>query len=57
VLRQLRRRFGDLRPDAAALIDDLPLVRLEALAEDLLDFADAADLDAWLGRETGGEAD
>lgn len=57
VLRQLRRRFGDLRPDAAALIDDLPLARLEALAEDLLDFADAADLDAWLERETPGAAD
>jgi predicted transposase YdaD len=57
VLRLLRRRFGERQPVTAALIDDLPLARLEALAEDLLDFADAADLDAWLGRETGGEAD
>jgi predicted transposase YdaD len=57
VLRLLRRRFGEPQPAAAALIDDLPLARLEALAEELLDFADAADLDAWLGRETGGEAD
>jgi predicted transposase YdaD len=57
VLRQLRRRFGDLRPAAAALFEDLPLARLEALAEDLLDFADAADLDAWLKRESAGAAD
>jgi len=57
VLRLLRRRFGEPRPDAAALIDALPLARLEALAEDLLDFADAADLDAWLGREPPRAAD
>ena len=47
-LRQLRRRCGDLRPEQEASIRNLPLERLEALAEALLDFQGPADLAAWL---------
>ena len=47
--RQLRRRCGDLTPEQVARVRALPLERLEALAEALLDFQGAADLDTWLG--------
>jgi len=48
-LRQLRRRCGDLTPDQVARVRALPLERLEELAEALLAFQGAADLDTWLG--------
>ncbi len=47
-LRQLRRRCGALTALQEARIRELPLPELEALAEALLDFQGAADLEAWL---------
>ena len=47
-LRQLRRRCGGLTPSQEARIGALPLPQLEALAEALLDFQGADDLEAWL---------
>jgi predicted transposase YdaD len=47
-LRQLRRRCGGLTPSQEARIRALPLPQLEALAEALLDFKGADDLEAWL---------
>ena len=47
-LRQLVRRCGPLSAQQESLIRSLPLQRLEALAEALLDFEGMADLDAWL---------
>ncbi|MFM9101512.1 MAG: DUF4351 domain-containing protein, partial [Cyanobium sp.] len=47
-LRQLRRRCGGLTPSQEDRIRALPLPRLEALAEALLDFQGADDLEAWL---------
>jgi len=47
-LRQLRRRCGGLTPSQEARIRALPLPQLEALAEALLDFQGADDLEAWL---------
>jgi predicted transposase YdaD len=47
-LRQLGRRCGPLSAEQERLIRSLPLERLEALAEALLDFEDMADLNAWL---------
>ncbi len=47
-LRQLIRRCGPLSAQQESLIRSLPLQRLEALAEALLDFEGMADLDAWL---------
>jgi predicted transposase YdaD len=47
-LRQLRRRCGGLTPSQEALMRALPLPQLEALAEALLDFKGADDLEAWL---------
>ena len=48
-LRLLQRRCGPLAPDQLARIGALPLERLEQLAEALLDFQGAGDLEAWLG--------
>jgi predicted transposase YdaD len=47
-MRLLQRRCGGLTPSQEARIRALPLPQLEALAEALLDFQDAADLEAWL---------
>ena len=47
-LRQLARRCGPLSAEQESLIRSLPLERLEALAEALLDFEGMADLKAWL---------
>ena len=47
-LRQLLRRCGALTAKQEARIRALPLPELEALAEALLDFQGADDLNAWL---------
>ncbi|MFM7514793.1 MAG: DUF4351 domain-containing protein [Cyanobium sp.] len=47
-LRQLRRRCGGLTPSQEARVRALALPQLEALAEALLDFQGADDLEAWL---------
>jgi predicted transposase YdaD len=52
-LRQLNRRCGPLSEATTARIQALPLERLEALADALLDFRDGADLDAWLAQHAG----
>jgi predicted transposase YdaD len=47
-LRLLRRRCGQLSAEQEVLIRALALPRLEALADALLDFQGADDLNAWL---------
>ncbi|MFM7548310.1 MAG: DUF4351 domain-containing protein, partial [Cyanobacteriota bacterium] len=47
-LRLLQRRCGALTPSQQARIRALPLPQLEALAEALLDFQGADDLETWL---------
>jgi len=47
-LRLLSRRCGPLSAEQESVIRSLPLERLEALAESLLDFEGMADLHAWL---------
>ena len=47
-LRLLGRRCGPLSAEQESRIRSLPLERLEALAEALLDFEGMADLNAWL---------
>ena len=49
VLKQLTRKLGNLSPELTAKVSNLSLERLEALAEDLLDFTRVADLESWLG--------
>jgi len=52
-LRQLNRRCGPLSDATTAEIQALPLERLEALAEALLDFGGPADLAVWLEEHKG----
>jgi len=52
-LRLLARRCGPLSEATAARIQTLPLERLEALADALLDFQGADDLAAWLAEQAG----
>jgi predicted transposase YdaD len=51
-LRLLSRRCGPLSGEQDSVIRSLPLERLEALAEALLDFEGMADLNAWLAANT-----
>jgi hypothetical protein len=51
-LRQLSRRCGPLTAEQENVIRSLPLERMEALAEALLDFEGMADLNAWLAVNT-----
>ncbi len=48
VLRQLRKRIGNIRPEDESRITNLSVEQLEALGEALLDFASSEDLTAWL---------
>ena len=48
LLRQLRKRLGDLDPAAAEQIKGLSADRLEQLGEALFDFTSLADLVEWL---------
>jgi len=49
IMRLLQRRIGPVPPALQTRIAALPIEQLEALGEALLDFADLADLDSWLG--------
>ena len=51
-LRQLNRRCGPLTGATTAQIQALPLEKLEALADSLLDFTGPADLAAWMAANT-----
>jgi predicted transposase YdaD len=52
-LRLLNRRCGPLSEPTTARIQALPLEKLEALSEALLDFSGPADLAAWLAEHSG----
>ncbi|MBK5969584.1 DUF4351 domain-containing protein [Thiorhodovibrio litoralis] len=51
IRRLLARRLGRLSAAQHKRLEALTLAQLEALGEALLDFTDAADLDAWLDEE------
>jgi Domain of unknown function (DUF4351) len=48
VIRQLTRKLGNLSPEFVAQVNGLSIDRVEALAEDLLDFTSVGDLERWL---------
>jgi predicted transposase/invertase (TIGR01784 family) len=50
ILRQLKRRVGNVSTDLEARIKALPLAQLEDLGEELLDFSQMGDLVTWLDR-------
>ena len=47
IVRILNKRIGNIAPEVQVQIKALPLARLEALGEALLDFTNAGDLDRW----------
>ena len=51
-LRQPNRRCGPLSETTTAQIQALPVDKLEALADALLDFQSPADLASWLAGNT-----
>jgi hypothetical protein len=53
-IRQLSSRFGSLDESSRELLSSLTLQQLEPLAEDLLDFTEPADLQAWFDAHPAG---
>lgn len=50
VMRQLKRKVGELNPEVEAKVRELPDSQLEALSEALLDFTSINDLIYWFDR-------
>lgn len=50
VMRQLKRKVGELNPEIEAQARELPESQLEALSEALLDFTSVNDLVHWFDR-------
>ena len=48
VMRQIKKRFGEVPADAIATLESLLLSDLESLTEDIFDFNSLEDLSAWL---------
>ena len=48
VTRQLNHQIGTLTPELQQRVEQLRLTQIEDLAEELLDFSEVADLEAWL---------
>jgi len=53
-IRQLSRRFGSLNEGCRERLSTLPLQQLEQLAEELLDFTEPGDLQAWFDNHPAG---
>jgi predicted transposase/invertase (TIGR01784 family) len=52
VMRQLKKRFGDIPTATSSQIEGLSLEDLESLGEDFLDFNSLEDLQSWLNQLT-----
>jgi Domain of unknown function (DUF4351) len=48
VIKLLTKKVGNLSPELLARVSSLNIDRLEALAEDLLDFKHVGDLERWM---------
>ena len=53
ISRQINRRFGELGSSFIEQIRGLSVEQLEDLGEELLDFSEIANLQAWLEQEKG----
>ncbi|MEH2259228.1 MAG: DUF4351 domain-containing protein [Nostoc sp.] len=51
IIRQLKRRFGDIDGSLVEQVQNLSVEQLEELGEALLDFSEVADLVAWLEQQ------
>jgi hypothetical protein len=57
ILRQLNRRFGEIKSSLIEQIQLLSIEQLENLADALLDFSQVADLETWLKQQKPQETD
>ncbi|MGD1703424.1 Rpn family recombination-promoting nuclease/putative transposase [Dapis sp. BLCC M229] len=48
ILRQIRRKFGEIPPEIETQIEQLSLEKLDILGEEIFDLATIADLENWL---------
>ena len=48
ILRQIRRKFGEISPEIETQIEQLSLEKLDILGEEIFDLATIADLENWL---------
>jgi predicted transposase YdaD len=48
IMRQLKKRFGDIPATISSQVEDLSIEELERLGEDIFDFNSWEDLSSWL---------
>ena len=48
ILRQIRRKFGEITPEVKTQIEQLSLEKLDILGEEIFDLATIVDLENWL---------
>ena len=48
ILRQIRRKFGEITPEVQTQIEQLSLEKLDILGEEIFDLATIVDLENWL---------
>ncbi len=53
VMRQLKRKVGELNPEVEERVKGLSVAQLEELSEALLDFSNLEDLTTWLRNDAG----
>ncbi|MGK7919678.1 MAG: DUF4351 domain-containing protein, partial [Trichodesmium sp.] len=50
IMRQLKKRFGEISTETISKIENLTIEKLENLGEDFLDFNSITDLESWLNQ-------
>jgi hypothetical protein len=48
ILRQIRRKFGEIAPEVQTQIEQLSLEKLDILGAEIFDLATMIDLENWL---------
>jgi len=51
ILRQIRRKFGEITPEVQTQIEQLSLEKLDILGEEIFDLATIVDLENWLNQQ------
>ena len=51
ILRQIRRKFGEIAPEVQTKIEQLSLEKLDILGEEIFDLATIVDLENWLNQQ------
>ena len=51
ILRQIRRKFGEITPEVQTQIEQLSLEKLDILGEEIFDLATIVDLENWLANQ------